>query len=279
MTVPPSVPSRVNENRGYVPGDPAGVRYDAPRWTLVAFALDLLLVRRRSFVADARRVLDANPHPRTVEGVEHIPASGPFVVAMNHLSRRGLRPYHCAMVVSDAVASKRPGQPEIRWMFTSEYVGQHLGIIPIPAVLVRWVFARVAAVYGFLVVPRRAELRMARASMLRDAIRTAHAQPVGLTPEGVEASGPLVEPPAGNGLFLLSLTDRGAPILPVGAWEEEDRLVVRFGPPFTLSVPADAPRSDRDREARARVMTAIGALMPRRYWGVYAGQIAARHPT
>lgn len=245
--------------------------YDAPRLLLAGFVFDLLLRRRRSFVEDARQVLRANPYPRTIEGAEHVPADGPFVLVMNHLSRRGLRPYHCAMVVSDALARRRPGEPHARWMFTSEYEDVRLGPVPIPQALIRWVFARIAAVYGFLVIPRRPPLRMARAAALRDAMRTLATRPIGLTPEGVDAPGILVEPPPGNGLFLLALARHGAPFLPVAAWEDEDgALAVRFGPTFSLSVPAGAGRTESDAIARTQVMLSIAALLPLSYRGVYA---------
>lgn len=152
--------------------------------------------------------------------------------------------------------------------------GQHIGPLPIPLWLVRWVFRRIALVYDLVVVPRREELVSARAVALRRLRRALEHRPVGLTPEGVGQFA-LVEPPDGTGLLLQMLTRRGAPLLPVAAWEQEDStLVVRFGPAFQISVAAGPPRHERDNRIRTQAMVAIGRLMPSSRWGAYAEAIA-----
>lgn len=247
-------------------------KYEFPRPPLILFAIDLLLGRRRSFVRDSRTVLAANPYPRRVEGVEHVPEVGPFVLLMNHYSRKGLQPYHCAMVVSAAVAERRQASPEIRWAMTSEWYGRRLGPIPIPSALFRIVFQRVARVYGLVAMPQRTSRAMGRAAALRRLARLMAEEPIGLTPEAA-GSGRLVEPLEGSGLFLQSLSERGIPFVPVAAWEEDALLTVRFGPPFSLSIPKRGQREARDRLAREQVMVAIGRLLPREYWGAYAEAI------
>jgi 1-acyl-sn-glycerol-3-phosphate acyltransferase len=194
---------------------------------------------------------------------------------MNHYSRRGLRPYHIAMAVSDILTRRRPGEPEVRWVFTSEYRGRHIGPVPIPLWFIRWVFRRVAVVYGFVVIARREELVMARAAALRELLRAAGRAPIGMTPEGLESTGRLVVPPEGNGLLLAMLSRRGIPVLPVGAWEDGNVLCIRVGDPFDLRVPSGRPRAEQDRIARDRVMMAIGRLLPRPYWGAYEAALAA----
>lgn len=242
---------------------------------LVPFARDLIVGRRRSFAGDGRIVLDGNPFSRRIDGVEHIPREGAFVVVMNHYSRRGLRPYHCAFAVSATVAEARADRTEIRWAFASEMYGQHIGPLPIPLWLVRWVFRRVALVYDLVIVPRREDLVSGRAVALRRLWRALERGPVGLTPEAV-GQGALVEPPGGSGLFLAALARRGAPLLPVAAWEEDDgTLVVRFGPAFQISMPAGLSRDEQDERARTQTMVAIGRLMPPAWWGSYAEAIAA----
>ena len=110
---------------------------------------------------------------------------------------------------------------------------------------------------------------MGRAAALRDLARSARHAPVGLTPEGVESSGRLVEPPAGNGLLLATLAHGGIPLIPVGICEDGSTLHVRFGPAFDLAVPHGIPRDEQDRQARERVMLSIGRLLPREYRGAY----------
>ncbi len=251
-------------------------RYEFPRLPLLRFAFDLVLGRRRSFVGDSLRVMAANPYPRRLEGLDSVPREGPFVLVMNHYNRPGLRPYHCAMAVTAALAQRRPDQPQVRWAFTSEHYGRHVGPAPIPVWLIRWVFRRVARVYSLVVLPRREELVMGRATALRQMARTLAQAPVGLTPEAA-GSGRLVEPPRGSGLFLAYLTRRGFPLLPVAVWEEGETLVIDFGEPFRLSVPDGLPTEEQDRLAREQVMVGIGRLLPREYWGAYEAAIERSH--
>ena len=59
-----------------------------------------------------------------------------------------------------------------------------------------------------------------------------------------------------------------------GIWEDADgTLVVRFGAPFAGHVPHGLPRREQDRLLREQLMTAIGRLLPREYWGVYEAAI------
>lgn len=248
-------------------------RYELPRLPRVRLAIDFLLGRQLSFARDSQRVMDANPFPRRVEGLENVRPQGSFVLAMNHYDREGLRPYHCAMVISAALAQHRPGNPEVRWAFTSELYGRRLGPIPIPVPLIRWVFRRIARMYNMVVMPRRTELVMGRAAALRHLTRALAEAPVGLAPEAA-GSGRLIEPPAGSGIFFAMLARRGYPVLPVGIWEDADgTLVVRFGEPLILSVSQDLSRDEQDRLGREQLMTAIGRLLPREYWGVYEASI------
>ena len=254
-------------------------RYEFPRLALVWFVVDLLLGRRRSFARDGQRAMAANPYPRRVEGLEFAPATGSFVLVMNHYNREGLRPYHCALAVSAALPARRPGQPEVRWAFTSELWGRRIGPVPIPLPLMRWVFRRFALVYSLVVLPRRKELVMGRAGALHHLLRQLGEAPVGLTPEAA-GSGRLIEPPRGTGLFLAALGRTAIPFLPVGIWEEDDTLVIRFGSPFYLTLPDGLTRDEEDRLAAEQVMVGIGRLLPVEYHGAYAGavELAASAP-
>ena len=95
-----------------------------------------------------------------------------------------------------------------------------------------------------------------------------------ITPEG-GGSGRLQEPPAGSGLFLAILSGHGYPLFPLAIWEEDSTLVLRVGEPFQLSLPRGLPRDEADRRAREQTMVAIGRLLPRDDWGVYASAIEA----
>jgi hypothetical protein len=188
----------------------------------------------------------ANPYRRQVWGLENVPSEGPFVLVANHYARPGLQVYHCGMFITTLIAERRPISPGIRWIITSEWYGHHIGPIPIPAWLTRWVFRRVA--------------------------RIAQIEPIGLMPEA-GGSGILREALEGSGLFLQALSERGLLLVPAGLWEEDDTLIVRFGEPFALSVAKEGSRQEQDRRAREQVMVAVGCLLPPAYWGYYSEAI------
>jgi len=242
-------------------------RYEFPRPQLAWFGVHLLFGRRRSLLRDCQMFLRTNPHPRRVEGIDHVPPAPPFVLVANHYARSGLRPYHCAMIVTGVLAQARPALSHIRWVMTSEWLGRRLGPVPIPPALYRWTFRRVARVYPVAIMPRRAGEVVARAAVLRDIVRALRHEAVGLMPEA-GGSGTLRQPLQGSGLFVHSLVRRGVPVIPVGLWDDRDTLVVSFGPPLALTAAGEG-RLEQDRAASEQMMVAIGRLLPDRQWGVY----------
>jgi 1-acyl-sn-glycerol-3-phosphate acyltransferase len=159
---------------------------------------------------------------------------------------------------------------------TSEWHNFRLGPLPVPVPVwvFRWLFRRIARVYGLVIIPRAAERGVGRAAALRtilNALRDGE-EAIGLFPEGM-GTGHLIEPMPGVGSFLLSLSNRGIPMLPVGIFEEGGRLIASFGPPFSIQVPRGVEKEERERLASQQVMVAIGRLLPRELWGVYASVI------
>jgi hypothetical protein len=254
------------------PADRSSPNYEFPRLPLIGFGLDLLLGRPRSFLKDSRTVMAANPYRRQARGLENAPSEGPFVLVTNHYARRGLRAYHFAMFITTAIAQRRPLSPAICWVITSEWYGYHVGPIPIPVWLIRWVFRRVGKVYGLVVMPRQASRGVGRAAVLRHIAKIVQREPIGLMPEA-GGSGILREPLEGSGLFLQALSERGLPLVPTGVWEEDGTLIVSFGGPFALSVAKEGPRQEQDRQAREQVMVAVGRLLPPAYRGYYSEAI------
>ncbi len=249
-------------------------KYEFPLLPRIPFAFDLLLGRHRSFAHDSWLVMRNNPYPRRYEGFDQLPSDSTFVIVMNHFNRPGLHPYHCAMAVSAEVARQRPGRPELGWLLTAEWYDARVGPIPVPVWVTRWSFSRVERIYGHVVLPRREKLVFARASSLRRVLGKLAAAPMAITPE---AGGPgrLIEPPAGSGLFLSILSQRGFPLYPLAVFEEGDALVLRLGALFRPSLPREKSREEQDRLVREQTMVAIGRLLPREYWGVYSSQIEA----
>jgi 1-acyl-sn-glycerol-3-phosphate acyltransferase len=241
---------------------------------ILRFIWATLWGRRRDLPADIAASLAAvRPQPQ-VRNDHHIPAEGPFVLALNHYERPGLKVFWSGCVASHAVAQCRPRHKAVRWLMTSEWYNARLGPIPVPVLVWRLLFRRLGRVYGLVIVPRAAERGVGRAAAMRSILNIVRGsdEPIGLFPEAV-GTGRLIQPPPGLGSFLLLLSSHGLPILPAGAFEEEGRLAVSFGPPFHIDVARSASRAEKERLASQQVMVAIGRLLPEELWGVYAAAI------
>jgi hypothetical protein len=250
---------------------------------VLRFILAVLLGRKRDLGSDARGTLmTAKPRPKVI-GDQHIPSEGPFVFVANHYERPGLKVWWGGMLAATAIYERRQTQRTLRWLMTSEWYNFRLaGVIPVPTWLLRWLFRRIASVYGLVIVPRSPEQRVGRAAAMRAILEVVHRQgdPIGLYPEGVGRE-VLIEAMPGTGVFLASLSRRGIPILPCGIYEEESLLTARFGPPFFVDLPETAAKGERDRLAREQVMACIGRLLPQPMWGPYTlaiEQLLARGP-
>ena len=126
-----------------------------------------LLGRPRSFARDSRTTIEGNPPPPRFVCLEHVPAEAPFILVMNHYERDGLAIHFCAMAISAAVGERRLSSPEIRWVITSEWYGRRFGPVVVPVWLIRWLFRRIARLYGLVIMPRAAERRVGRAAAVR----------------------------------------------------------------------------------------------------------------
>jgi 1-acyl-sn-glycerol-3-phosphate acyltransferase len=246
------------------------------RWSLIlGFIPAMLMGRRRELGKDIRSTLAAaRPAPRALD-THHIPEKGPFVLVANHYDREGLRVWWSGMLLSNAVYERRPNESGLRWLMTSEWYNFRLaGLVPVPVWFLRWLFRRIAKVYGLVIVPRERGRVMGRATAMRVILDVLVKQgdPIAMFPEGV-GRGPLVEAMPGSGVFFLTISRRGIPIIPAGVYEEKGVLTARFGPPVRVEVPAGLVKGERDTPARTQVMVSIGRLLPRQLWGAYAPEI------
>lgn len=147
---------------------------------------------------------------------------------------------------------------------------------PVGSRLSRWVLKRGARVYGFTgmpPMPPREKDVAARAHAVRDALSFVDhtSRPVVcLAPEGGDNSGgSLAVPPSGVGRFILQLARRGLLVHPVGVWEHDGRLCIRFGSPYRLPAAPDLPAVERDSRTAGTVMQSIACLLPTRLRGEY----------
>ncbi len=221
------------------------------------------------------------PPPRLL-GLDCIPET-PFVLVCNHYESPTAAAWWGALLMSRVVAERRSSEPrEIHWVMASEWSYAsgwgHYVIEPVT----RGLFARIAQVVGFVLVPPVLEgdpNRGEGVAGVRQALaltRGDHPQLIGIALEGhAGPGGTLKEPPQGAGLFLSLLTHDTIPCLPVGWWQAANgQIVLHFGAPFHLKTPRLKDRRERDRAAATRVMVEIGKLLPERFWGAYHEPLA-----
>jgi len=242
-----------------------------PVWRVAGGVLwSALALRQRSFVRDARRAVAGLRPPVEVVGGEHVPATGPCLIACNHYSRPGFQTWWVALAITAAMAERRaPGaDAEIYWVMTaawrfekSRWRQRFLSPLSL------WAFARVARVYGFVTMPpmppdpkETQERTVAVLRTVRLARRLARTGGVlALAPEGRDVPVGLAELPTGAGTFLALLVEAGMPVLPAAVTESGGRLRVSFGLPFVPTIPAS--KAERDAAVAEQVMAAIARVM------------------
>lgn len=192
-------------------------------------------------------------------------------MTVNHYARPGFQAWWLALAISSAI------QEEIHWVITSAWTfDSHLRSVLITP-LTRWLFSRIARVYGFNnmpPMPPRPEDLEARAKAVLQVIQAARRAPaawIGMAPEGRDAPGGVLQPPPpGTGRFILQLANLGRGVLPVGVYESAGGLCLSFGQPYRLIVPQGLSSKERDALASQTVMSRIALQIPPGLRGVYA---------
>lgn len=246
---------------------PQPLSYRLPLSYILRFVGAVALGRRREVGEDAQAVLARTRFPYRVLQQERIPETGPLAIIANHYERPGLKVFWGGMVLTAALWERRHQSP--RWLMTSEWYNFRLGPLPVPVPVLRWLFRRLADVYGLIIVPRAKERAMGRAAVVRAVLEAAQGdRPIAFFPEGI-GTGTLIRPPEAVGLLLLGLAQKGVPVVPAGLYEEEGVLVAKFGPPVPFQM-GDGDEREQARQARDQAMMAIGRLLPPPMWGYYA---------
>lgn len=193
----------------------------------------------------------------SVEGLEHVPRSGPLILAANHASNAD--PPIVACWLTPAL-----GRP-VHWMAKAEALDW-----PIAG----W-FMRSNGAFGIRRGAADTEaFRLARA-VLDDG------RVLGTFPEGTRSATGLMQQ-AKDGVTLLALRS-GAPVLPIGVggtdrfwprgrplWRIGGRITLRIGEPFLLErgVGPDGSKESLE-QVTTRLMRRIAELVPERQRGVY----------
>jgi hypothetical protein len=122
--------------------------------------------------------------------------------------------------------------------------------------------------------PRQKDVE-ARAQSVRrvlDAARREKDIILGLAPEGGDnPTGEIAMPASGSGRFALLLAAAGLRFVPVGIYEADGALCLRFGAAYELSVPRGLSADEKDRVAAKIVMSKIAELSPLHFQGDFRG--------
>lgn len=257
------------------PGVPA-LRYHIPLRWLLAMGRDMALDRPRVLRADCALAVRMLPRRPAVEGLEHVPCSGPFVVIFNHYQRRDLWIGFCCGLLCDALWGVRDDL-RCRLVITDRAL---LDGATVPLTLA--IFARAARVWDLIRVtpPEALDARddSARLHALRtcmEALRGESGRSTCLiiSPEGMHGnSRGLKRASPGAGRSLLALAATGAPLLPAAVFEEPGgALHLRLGPAWHPQPPRDLPKTDLDVWAGDDALRRVAALLPENLRGVYGG--------
>ena len=205
-----------------------------------------------------------------VLGQEYIPRSGPLLLVANHYTNPGFPSWWITLSSSSVVPT------EIHWIMAAAWTSPDPLYTRIITPITFWAFNRLAWVYGFTPMPPmppRPSDVTARALAVRQVlayVRNTKNPLVGLAPEGQdEISDGLIMPPDGVGRFIYHLSNAGLDILPIGVFEQDDRLCVHFGSPYHLNLPGMLASDEKDIWVSKKVMSSIATLLPYELRGIF----------
>ena len=239
-------------------------RYPFPWKIGIHLLRDSILFRSRSFREDAVKSIQLiSPNLKIIQEA-YIPKNGPCLLAMNHYSRPGFDAWWIALGISAVIPV------EIHWMMTDAWT--HAGTLE---PITRWLFPRLAQVYGFTTTPpmppapHNVDSRVQAVRHVLEAARSPGAV-IGLAPEGRDHPGGILSPPPpGVGRFIHQLAKHCQRIVPIGVYEDAEYFCLNFGPSFTLTIPSKFTADERDHHVTQQVMRRIACLLPPHLRGDY----------
>jgi 1-acyl-sn-glycerol-3-phosphate acyltransferase len=191
----------------------------------------------------------------TLDGYENIPQEGPAIVVMNHLGR-----------LDAMLAVGLSERDDIILMIADKYKGHPL-------------WGRVGNSLDAIWLDREEADFQALREVLR---RLKNGGIMGIAPEGTRSKTETMAQGKPGAAYLAARS--GVPVIPIGVYGTEDRLVkerlrklerqdihIAIGEPFTLPpMPNGAARDPYLAESTEEIMCRIAALLPPSYRGVYA---------
>ncbi|HEY71227.1 MAG TPA: hypothetical protein G4O08_11655 [Anaerolineae bacterium] len=238
--------------------------------TTLSIIASVLLGRRRSFASDSAAMVARLHPPLHVEGSIPDLSGAASLVIVNHYYRPGFEAWWIPLSISSMI------QSEIHWTMTSTWRFEDQPYLRWLSPLLKKLFRRIAAVYGFTnmpPMPPSIEETEQRARAVRQVLRHVVTQPeaiIGMAPEGHDSpDGRLIVPPSGVGRFVCHLAKHEMRLLPMGVYESGGRLCLHIGTPMALPLLQGTP-VERDREMRDLLMKAIAECLPAHLRGAYA---------
>jgi hypothetical protein len=193
-----------------------------------------------------------------------------MVILVNHYTRPGFKAWWIALTVSASISF------DIHWVVTAGWVYDDILRSHTVTPISRWLLRRITKSYGFTsmpAMPPKPVQTQARATAVRKLLRyvdTTDQPIIGLAPEGADSpSGQLQPPPAGAGRLLALLSKRGLAWLPMGIYEADGALHVKFGSVIDAAI-SQVQHTDLDRKMAEKAMSAIATCLPERLRGPYA---------
>lgn len=244
--------------------------YHLPPGFIAGIAWAALFNRKRVFQRDAKAAIKGIFPPPVICGEENLPARGPCLIVLNHYYRPGYDAWWTALAISALTPF------EIHWVMTGAftYPGQRRERVLKP--VSQWALSRVGRVYGFTNMPamppdpRELDQRTRAVRQVVNFAQRSKDPVIGLAPEGRDIlTGQLGDPPSGSGRFMAHLAGLEMPFLPVGIFENEGALHIRFGAAYVLTAPEGLSAAEIDRTVNQAVMGSIAALLPVKMRGTY----------
>lgn len=241
--------------------DESKERLHFPPFLVLQIIISFILKRERNFLNDAWAAVQTNQDHIIYQGLHHIPENGPLFVILNHYTSPQVSVIWAAL----AISAHLPANPI--WLMTSAWTKREPGWDALRTRLTRFLFARLAHIYGFITTPPMPpipEETAERAISIRRLLQILRRNPQAIlcfAPEGQDfPGGVLGQPPPGTGRLVRQITKTQKRILPVGVYQHDENLVVRFGQVFSLRI--DQQDENDDKLVTDALMQSIAALLP-----------------